>query len=827
MTPPMAVPGAHNAFLVVLSILIASLASFTALDVASRIRTSNGRARGLWLCAAAVALGGGIWAMHFVAMLALSLPGVQIGYDLGLTLASLALAVLFTGAGFMVMARPAPVRGRIVVAGLLMGCGVVAMHYLGMTAMRMDAHIRYDPAWIAVSVLIALGAATASVWLVSRDQSLGGRLVAAVLMGGAVSGMHYAGMHAATFTHDASPAAAGGISTVYQTYLGVGVSAMTALILLLTLASARLERLFDRFARRAARTALRLRVADILRNGSSVEALHEVAALMGEHFGVSRTGYGQLDPVEDVFTYDVCWTDGQVAPLLGRFPAAAFGVKIVAALMAGDTVVVEDLLTANLSDEARTRDTARDVDTRSILVVPFVRDGRLRTIVYLNARLPRRWHADDIAFMEELAERTRLVIEREAVEARLRELNATLEARVEARTAELRLAQDALQQSQKMEAIGQLVSGLAHDFNNVLGAVVGSLDLISRRANDPDRVRYLAEAGVQAAERGSKLTSQLLAFSRSHSLQLQPLLVCDVIDDIRDMLARALGPAIVLTLDVNPTPAAVLADSTQVEMMLLNLAINARDAMPTGGSLAIGTSVQHVVADAELAQGDYVVVAVRDTGVGMDEETLRRAMEPFFTTKPVGKGTGLGLAQIYGSARQFGGAVRIESAPGKGTCVRVYLPCTQRSPVRPGPSDPGLEDTPPSPLKVLIVDDDQDHRTIIVKVLESLGHRVTEASDGPSALSILKVEAPDVLLLDFAMPGMNGAEVALEARRYWPSLPIVFASGFADTQAIQDNAGVDPIILRKPFRMNDLQRALRRATGSAAGLKDGPLAGER
>ncbi|HQT53930.1 MAG TPA: MHYT domain-containing protein, partial [Phenylobacterium sp.] len=161
MTSPMAVPGAHNAVLVVLSILIAILASFTALDVASRIRTSDGRARGLWLCAAAVALGGGIWAMHFVAMLALSLPGVQIGYDLGLTLASLALAVLFTGAGFTVMAWPAPVPGRTIVAGLLMGCGVVAMHYLGMTAMRMDAHIRYDPAWVAVSVLIALGAATA------------------------------------------------------------------------------------------------------------------------------------------------------------------------------------------------------------------------------------------------------------------------------------------------------------------------------------------------------------------------------------------------------------------------------------------------------------------------------------------------------------------------------------------------------------------------------------------------------------------------------------------------------------------------------------------
>lgn len=804
--------GAHNTFLVALSILIAIFASFTALDIASRIRAASGRARTIWMCAASLALGGGIWAMHFVAMLAFSLPGVRMGYDLGLTLASLALAIVFTGAGFTTMTWPVPFRGRTLTAGLLMGCGVLAMHYLGMAAMRMHATVGYNRIWLAFSVLIAIGAATAAVWFASRDQRPIQKILAATLMGVAIAGMHYAGMRAAIFTHRESAGTVQGLALVDPSAVAVGISAITTLILLIALASAWLERVLSSYARREARISLRLKVADVLRSGSSTEALQEIAAIMGEHFGVSRTGYGQLDPAEDIFSYDVCWTNQRVPPLLGRFPAAAFGVKIVAALKAGETVVVEDLFAADLSDEARTLETAREVDTRSILVVPFVRDGRLRTIVYLNDQRPRRWQTDDIAFMQELAERTRLVIEREAVEAALRELNATLEARVEARTAELRLTQEALLQSQKMEAIGQLASGLAHDFNNVLGAVVGGFELIARRASEPGRVRQLADAGLQAAERGSKLTAQLLAFSRSQTIQLQPIFVCDVIEDLLDMLTRTLGPMVALTLDLNPTPAAVLADPTQVEMMVLNLAINARDAMPDGGDLAIATAVQSVAGDSELTDGDYVVVTVRDTGEGMDDATLRRAMEPFFTTKPVGKGTGLGLAQIYGSARQSGGAVRIQSTPGVGTTVSVLLPCTQRSPVRTDTTHAEAAESPFLPLQVLIVDDDHHHRSILASGLAELGHRVTQAADGPSALAALGAEIPDVMLLDFAMPGMNGAELAREMHLRWPSLPIVFISGFADTQAIESVEGADASILRKPFRMGQLQQALTSAT---------------
>ena len=554
---------------------------------------------------------------------------------------------------------------------------------------------------------------------------------------------------------------------------------------------------------------MRLKVADLLRGRNTQEALKDIVALMGQHFRVERVGYGQLDPVQDVFEYDICWTDSSVPPLLGRYPAAAFGVKIVAALNAGRTVAVEDLLIDQLSSEQRTHETARSVDTRAILVVPFIRDGRLRTIVYLNSRAPRRWSQDDVAFMEEIAERTRLVIERDLAEAQLREMNATLEKRVAERTRELQLAQDALLQSQKMEAVGQLVSGLAHDFNNVLAAVKGALEIVRRRPDNAERVREIAAAGLEASARGAKLTAQLLAFARSQRIQLQPIFVRDVVEAIRDLLVGTVGPMIKLEMHMHPVRMAVMADPTQVEMMLLNLAINARDAMPDGGTLAIGVSPRSISDDAEIGNGDYVEVWVRDTGTGMDQETLRRAMEPFFTTKPVGKGTGLGLAQIYGSARQAGGTVRIESAPGAGTTVRVLLPRTTEAPTVHADGDPG-PDFSARPAKLLLVDDDDIVRPVLAESLRVQGHTVTEAADGPAALAMLEAERPDLVISDFAMPGMNGAELARYGKQRWPDLPFIFISGFADVDAITSAISGEVVILMKPFDSQDLLAAINR-----------------
>jgi NO-binding membrane sensor protein with MHYT domain/signal transduction histidine kinase/ActR/RegA family two-component response regulator len=802
--------GIHNPILVLLSIVIAMFASFTALSLTSRVRAAGGWTRRFWLAAAAIAFGGGIWSMHFIAMLAFSMPSMHINYDLTLTALSLVIALSFTWAGFSVVSREAPSRGRILAAGLLLGMGVAAMHYLGMAAMRMAATISYQILWFAISILIAIGAATVGVWLFARDQAIGPRLLAATMMGTAIAGMHYAGMQAAVFKMDELPHGSAGFS---QSYLAVVISTITILILLLALGAAWLERLLKGFERRESQIVLRLQVADALRGGDTEDALRELARMMGEHFHVSRTGYARLDQSKDIFDYHVCWTDGTVPPLLGRYPASAFGVKIVAALASGKTVVVEDLQKSELSNEALTSQTAGELDTRAILVVPFVHGGILRTIVYLNSRLPRNWHREDVAFMEEIAERTRLVIDRAAVEVELRELNATLEARVEARTRDLRETQDALLQSQKMEAIGQLVAGLAHDFNNVLGAIVGAFDLVRRRPDEPDRVKRFAEAGLQAAERGAKLTAQLLAFSRSQRIQLQPLIVCDVIDAIRDLLVRTVGPLTRVDFNLNPDPVPVLADSTQVEMMLLNLAINARDAMPNGGVLTISTAVRQITNDQEIEDGDYVEIAVRDTGTGMSESTLRRAMEPFFTTKPLGKGTGLGLSQIYGSARQAGGTVRIQSALGEGTTVSVLLPCTVRS-IADAQALPALSEVSSMPnqlTKVLLVDDDQDLRFMISSALQLQGHQVIEACDGGAALAVLAGSRPDVAIVDFAMPGMNGAELARHLRDLFPELPVVFVSGYADVEAIQSAVDCSATILRKPFRVDELLRVFNQA----------------
>lgn len=805
----MIISGMHDPYLVFLSIVVAILASYTGLSLASRILTASGRFRPAWLVAASVSLGGGIWSMHFVAMLAFSMPGMQIRYDLALTLLSLLIAVAFTGGGFAVSHWTFIPRGRVAIAGLLMGLGVLAMHYLGMAAIQTGAVLTYEWVWLAFSLLIAVSAATAAVWLTSRNRAPSDRIVASVVMGCAIAGMHYAGMRAAVFTAGAAHPRVNGTG-VDQANLALLVTALTLVIFLMALGAARVEQWLNDITRREARIALRLKVADVLRGNDTQQALEEVAQLLGQHFSVSRTGYALLDHDHGIFDYEVCWTDGSVPPLIGRYPAAAFGTKIVAALSAGETVAIEDLAAAALSDEARTRDTAREVDTRAILVVPFVREGRLRTIIYLNNRSPRSWNGQDIAFMQEIAERTRLVIERAAVEGELREFNATLEARVEARTQELRHAQEALFHSQKMEAMGQLVSGIAHDFNNVLGAVIGAFNLIHRRPTEPDRVTKFAEAGSQAAERGAQLIAQLLAFSRSQQLQLQPIYVCDVIAEMREMLARTLGPMIQLIFDLNPLPVPVMADPTQIEMTILNLAINARDAMmPDGGTVTIRTAVVNLANDQEIANGAYVEMSVQDSGEGMDTETLRRAMEPFYTTKPVGKGTGLGLAQIYGSARQAGGTARIESRVGVGTTVRVFLPCTDLLPVARSASDVSTQAAEITALDILFVDDDRSVRQIFASALRDAGHRVTEAEDGQAALAKLESLTPQIALLDYAMPGMNGAELAWELRRRRPDLPIVFATGHGDMAAIGAVAGEKALILHKPYSIDRLLQTLQ------------------
>jgi PAS domain S-box-containing protein len=376
---------------------------------------------------------------------------------------------------------------------------------------------------------------------------------------------------------------------------------------------------------------------------------------------------------------------------------------------------------------------------------------------------------------------------------------------------DLKAIQEQLRQSQKMEALGQLTGGFAHDFNNLLTVVVGGLDLITKRIDDP-KLRTYAGNALAAAERGARLTGQLLAFSRVQRLEVRSTEIAPLIENMRPLLRNVLGPGVQKAFKLEAVGVPVMADPTQVEVAVLNLAINARDAMPDGGILTFATRPVEIADDPELADGRYVELAISDTGVGMSEEVASRAFEPFFTTKDVGKGTGLGLSMVYGMARQSGGTARIESAPGTGTTVKILLRAAEAAGEESEASEANSDDavSAVNAASILVIDDDPDVRAFIAETLEDAGYRVRQAADGPQGLAQAVAERPDLAVIDFIMPGMSGAEVARHLLDRWPKQPILFVSGYSETDAIR---GVAPQaqLLAKPFRSDALGQAVRKA----------------
>lgn len=408
------------------------------------------------------------------------------------------------------------------------------------------------------------------------------------------------------------------------------------------------------------------------------------------------------------------------------------------------------------------------------------------------------------------------VTDKVLAENALHQLNLTLEQRVHDALAQREQAETALRQAQKMEAVGQLTGGLAHDFNNLLAGITGAFELIGQRlakGRTQDIPRYV-EAGLGAAQRAAALTHRLLAFSRRQTLSPRPTLANRLVEDLVDLVRRTMGPEISVRTELDPALWPALVDGNQLENALLNLCINARDAMPDGGHLSIATL--NVTLEGEDAQsrglepGDYVTVSVVDSGVGISSGDLDRVFEPFFTTKPTGKGTGLGLSMVYGFARQSNGIVRIRSTEGQGTQVRIYLPRHQGQ----------LEDTAQlastaSPdahpgATVLVVDDEPTVRMMIVDALTLVGMTCIEAGDGASALATLDRNPEiDLIVTDVGLPGgLNGRQVADEARRRLPDLAVLFVTGYADSVVLQketdDAARTD--VLTKPFPIEDLQR---------------------
>jgi PAS domain S-box-containing protein len=414
--------------------------------------------------------------------------------------------------------------------------------------------------------------------------------------------------------------------------------------------------------------------------------------------------------------------------------------------------------------------------------------------------------------------------EREASEA-LAQRNRELAEQIEGRER----VEQTLRQMQRLEAVGQLTSGVAHDFNNLLTVILGNIGFVERalkKEGVDGGVRQRIGHMRSAAERGAKLTAQMLAFSRRQKLEPKPVDLNETVAGMRELLQSTMGGAVrietVLKRDLWPA----LVDPTQIELIILNLAINARDAMEVGGGLSVETA--NVALTAQPARpeephpGDYVLLAVSDTGPGMTEEVLAKAFEPFFTTKEIGKGSGLGLAQVYGFAKQSGGGVSIETRLGEGTTVKVYLPrAATLAGAQPVEASPEFQPAGASSSErvVLVMDDDSAVREVTSALLRDLGYSVIEAGSGGAALDVLRTDRRvDVLLADYAMPGMNGADAARAALELRPGLPVLFITGYADLKALRDIG--EERIVQKPFRDEELTRKLEAALGQAAAAKN-------
>jgi signal transduction histidine kinase/ActR/RegA family two-component response regulator len=411
------------------------------------------------------------------------------------------------------------------------------------------------------------------------------------------------------------------------------------------------------------------------------------------------------------------------------------------------------------------------------------------------------------------------VVMRKRLEANLRLTHNDLDRRVQERTAALAATQQELNQAQKMEALGHLTGGVAHDFNNLLTAVLGSLELAMKQVSDTRLLRLLTAAS-QAAQRGAALTTQMRAFSRRQDVAMTAIDTNAIIRGMQELLHRMIGPLVRISLDFEDDLWPAMADSAQLEMALLNLAVNARDAMPLGGELIVQTrrvSGAPPGQAADLAPGDYVMVSVADTGSGMPDHVRARAFDPFFTTKGPGKGSGLGLSMVHGFAKQVGGTASIESVPANGTTVRLYLQRAVGLPDVPRQVASANLSRPAKHLRILVVDDDDSVRTLTKDMLQEMGHDVADAASGRAALEHLKANrACDLLLVDFAMPVMNGSECAAEARILRPDLSILFITGYADNDALRSWSARGFQTLSKPFQYADLAQAVHQACGSPA-----------
>ncbi len=657
--------------------------------------------------------------------------------------------------------------------------------------------------------------------------------------------------------------------------------------------------------------------------------LAKTMRMLGEHLGVSRCAYADMDEDQDGCTVRGDWTAPGLDSVVGHYRLSDFGARAVRNLGAGQPLVINDNLNELPPHEA---EAFQSFGIAATICMPLVKDGRLTALMAVHDKVPRTWTVGELALLAEVTERSWAHIERVRSEAEARQgeqrFREELEAKVAQRTAALvqsersirtvletshqnqglltiegrivytnatalaainarledvvgRLywetpwftgtpgmpeavrdavaqvaaggtagvsmalnlptgrrsydfsirpvkndlgevialvpeavettarvkAEQALQQALKMEAIGNLTGGVAHDFNNLLTAVVGSLELLRKKMPGDTKLLRLVDIALEGANRGSSLTKRLLAFARRQDLKSERIDVPGLISGMADLLERSLGPTIAVEFRIAPHLSDVHADPNQLESALLNLALNARDAMNGQGEIVVAAREDNWVrGELGLKPGPYVRLSVTDTGHGMDEATLKKAAEPFFTTKELGKGTGLGLSMVHGFALQSGGTLALRSVPGKGTTAEIWLPALAASPLQQAAARPAAGTQPdalaPRSLAILVVDDDAIVGMSTAAMLEDLGHRVMSASSGEQALDLFADNAFDLVVTDHAMPGMTGAQLVAELRARAPSVRVVLATGYAD---LEEEAASGVPRLSKPYSLADLE----------------------
>jgi len=540
--------------------------------------------------------------------------------------------------------------------------------------------------------------------------------------------------------------------------------------------------------------------------------------ILAAHLNLSNCAYADMEADEDAFTIRGDWARAGSPSIVGHYRLADFGRLAVANLRAGKPLVINDNLAELAPEEAAA---FQSIGIAATICVPLIKNGRLTALMAIHDKTPRIWSSNDLALLMEVTERSWAHIERARADAAVREglaalaeLNATLEERVEERTARLKQTEAALRQSQKLEAIGQLTGGVAHDFNNLLTIIRSSVDFLRLpNLSDERRQRYMT-AVSETVERAAKLTSQLLAFARRQPLKPKVIDVGKQVQSLGDMLETITGARMQVKVELCDRPCYILADLSQFETALINMALNARDAMSGQGTLWLrlkcGEGMPPIRGHAGAGQA-FVAVALADTGTGIEAEVLEHIFEPFFTTKEVGKGTGLGLSQVFGFAKQSGGNVDVSTVVGEGTVFTLYLPEVKAEKIK----EPPKEDTTHLILdkvrrRVLIVEDNLEVGRFANQILQDLGCETAWATNAEEALELAGPNAMafDAVFSDVVMPGISGIALARELRRRRKDLPVVLTSGYSEELVHSGHEGFE--FLSKPYSADQVSRVLSR-----------------